>query len=141
MMIVNFASQCGFTSQYKRSQDLHQKYLSKGLAILGTPCNTFLGQEPGSDGTIDNNLLSELRSGVRNVCHGRNQRGEILRTSLSFRSLDTKPKELCKSKRNFEKLIRDRSGMVLARSESSKIPDAPALFGSDRFLSFCRQRS
>lgn len=46
LMIVNVASKCGFTPQYKTLQELHEKYGDK-LTIIGVPCNQFLNQEPG----------------------------------------------------------------------------------------------
>ena len=52
VMIVNVASKCGYTSQYKQLQQLHEKYAERGLAILGFPCNQFLWQEPGSAAEI-----------------------------------------------------------------------------------------
>ena len=62
LLIVNTASQCGFTSQYKELEDLHQKYHDKGLVILAFPCNQFGGQEPGSDKDIQQ--FCELNYGV-----------------------------------------------------------------------------
>src|SRR3954470_18824180 len=47
MLIVNTASQCGFTSQYAALQALHMDFGARGLAVLGFPCNQFGGQEPG----------------------------------------------------------------------------------------------
>ena len=52
MLIVNTASQCGFTPQLAGLQDLHQRYGDKGLAVLGFPCNQFGGQDPGTDSDI-----------------------------------------------------------------------------------------
>ena len=51
-LVVNVASQCGFTPQYKQLQALHEAYESQGLRILAFPCNQFGGQEPGSDDQI-----------------------------------------------------------------------------------------
>ena len=48
MLIVNTASQCGFTPQYKGLEVLHRELGPKGLAVLGVPCNQFGGQEPGN---------------------------------------------------------------------------------------------
>src|SRR5438132_14362251 len=52
LLIVNVASQCGLTPQYKALQATHEKYKDKGLTVLGFPCNQFGGQEPGSNEQI-----------------------------------------------------------------------------------------
>ncbi len=52
MLVVNTASKCGFTPQYKGLQELFAKYADKGLVILGFPCDQFAHQEPGGDGEI-----------------------------------------------------------------------------------------
>src|SRR5678809_964133 len=52
VLMVNVASQCGFTPQYKGLQELHNRYSGKGLRILGFPSNDFGAQEPGSDQEI-----------------------------------------------------------------------------------------
>ena len=62
LLIVNTASQCGFTSQYQGLQALHDKYASRGLAVLGFPCNQFGQQEPGS--ATDIQTFCEKRFGV-----------------------------------------------------------------------------
>jgi glutathione peroxidase len=53
VMVVNTASECGFTPQYKQLQELHEAYKDKGLVILGFPCNDFGGQEPGTGDEIE----------------------------------------------------------------------------------------
>ncbi|ODV62834.1 peroxiredoxin HYR1 [Ascoidea rubescens DSM 1968] len=52
VLIVNVASKCGFTPQYKGLQELYQKYNEKGLEIIGFPCNQFGHQEPGTQEEI-----------------------------------------------------------------------------------------
>ncbi len=51
-LVVNVASQCGFTPQYAGLEALHQKFKERGLSVLGFPCNQFGAQEPGGDQTI-----------------------------------------------------------------------------------------
>ena len=48
LLIVNTASECGFTPQYKGLEEVHQQFRDKGVEVLGFPCNQFGGQEPGS---------------------------------------------------------------------------------------------
>jgi glutathione peroxidase len=52
MLIVNTASQCGFTPQFAGLEALHKEYADKGLVVLGFPCNQFGQQDPGSDQEI-----------------------------------------------------------------------------------------
>ena len=52
LLLVNVASQCGLTKQYKDLEALHRKYKDKGFTVLGFPCNDFGGQEPGSNEEI-----------------------------------------------------------------------------------------
>jgi glutathione peroxidase len=52
LLIVNVATNCGFTPQYKALQDLHDRYSEAGLHIIAFPCNQFGGQEPGTDAEI-----------------------------------------------------------------------------------------
>ena len=52
LLIVNVASRCGFTPQYKGLEAIYKKYSGQGFAVLGFPCNQFGGQEPGTDAEI-----------------------------------------------------------------------------------------
>lgn len=62
VLLVNVASACGFTGQYRGLQVLHSELEGRGFTILGAPCNDFLGQEPGSDEEI--RAFCESRFGV-----------------------------------------------------------------------------
>src|SRR5215470_11928733 len=53
LLIVNTASACGFTPQYRALEALYREYAPKGFAVLGFPCNQFGGQEPGTASEID----------------------------------------------------------------------------------------
>lgn len=54
LLIVNTASECGFTKQYDALEKLYEKYKDKGLVVIGVPSNEFGGQEPGSAEEIEN---------------------------------------------------------------------------------------
>jgi glutathione peroxidase len=62
LLIVNTASKCGFTPQYKGLQALHEKYQGQGLVVLGFPCNQFGGQEPAPEAQIEQ--FCEMNFGV-----------------------------------------------------------------------------
>ncbi|MGM7722012.1 glutathione peroxidase [Metabacillus sp. Hm71] len=63
VLIVNTASKCGFTLQYKELQELYDQYGDQGFTVLGFPCNQFMGQEPGDNKEIES--FCEMNYGVR----------------------------------------------------------------------------
>jgi glutathione peroxidase len=127
VMIVNVASKCGYTGQYEQLQRLHEQYASQGLAILGFPCNQFLGQEPGSAEEIQ--AFCQTNYGVTFDMFAKVEvNGENASDLYKFlTSLDTRPKGAGKISWNFEKFLIDRSGMVVARFGSGTKPDAPEI--------------
>lgn len=62
LLVVNTASKCGFTPQYKGLEELYRKYSKRGFAVLGFPSNQFGAQEPGADSEISE--FCELNFGV-----------------------------------------------------------------------------
>lgn len=62
VLVVNTASNCGFTNQYRELQDLYKEYGDNGLVVLGFPCNQFGAQEPGDEAQIQN--FCEMNFGV-----------------------------------------------------------------------------
>ncbi|MBS4215942.1 MULTISPECIES: glutathione peroxidase [Neobacillus] len=62
LLIVNTASNCGFTPQYRELQGLYEAYKEKGFSVLGFPCNQFMSQEPGTEADIKS--FCELNYGV-----------------------------------------------------------------------------
>ena len=62
LVVVNTASQCGFTPQYKGLEALYEQYKDRGVVVLGFPCNQFGGQEPGAEAEIAQ--FCELNYGV-----------------------------------------------------------------------------
>jgi glutathione peroxidase len=125
VMIVNVASKCGLTPQYKQLQALHKKYVKDGLVILGFPCNQFLHQEPGTSEAIQK--FCAINYGVSFPLFAKievNGPGACpLYKHLTM--LDAKPVGKGKISWNFEKFIIGRNGEVVARFSPRTKPDAP----------------
>jgi glutathione peroxidase len=62
LLIVNTASKCGFTPQYKGLEELYRQYKDRGFSVIGFPCNQFMGQEPGGESEISE--FCSVRYGV-----------------------------------------------------------------------------
>jgi glutathione peroxidase len=123
LLIVNVASRCGFTPQYKELQAVYEKYKDKGFVVLGFPCNQFGGQEPGTDAEI-----KEFCSSKYNVTfplfdkidvNGANR--HPLYTTLAGKD-SPYPGDI---KWNFSKFLVGRDGKILKRFESKVVPDSP----------------
>ena len=61
-LVVNVASKCGLTPQYAALEKLHEQYADQGFAVLGFPCNQFMGQEPGTNEEIATFCSTATRS-------------------------------------------------------------------------------
>ena len=115
LLIVNTASECGFTPQYQGLEALYSKLHGKGLEILGFPCNQFGGQEPGSEKEIA--AFCERNYGVTFPMFAKidvNGAG----ASPLYQYLKSEKKGLLGSeaiKWNFTKFLVDREGNVVER--------------------------
>jgi glutathione peroxidase len=129
LLIVNTASQCGFTPQYAGLEKLYEGYKDRGLVVLGFPCNQFGAQEPGSAAEIG--VFCQKNYGVSFPMFGK----------IDVNGRDTHPlyRYLKKEKPgllgpigggaikwNFTKFLVDREGHVVARYASTTKPESLA---------------
>jgi len=125
VLLVNVASKCGLTPQYKTLEALHEKYADQGLAIVGVPCNQFNGQEPGTAEEIatfcstkygvEFDLLEKVDVNGENACP--------LYKWLT--SAETNPKSPGPIEWNFGKFLFNRQGELVARFSPRTTPDSP----------------
>ncbi len=122
LLVVNVASECGFTKQYAGLEALYRRFKDQGVTVLGFPCNQFGGQEPGTEAQIKQFCSAEY--GVtfplfaKIDVNGPN-------THALFRLLKTQAKGILGTesiKWNFTKFLVDRSGKVVDRYGSNVTP-------------------
>src|SRR5579871_3898103 len=115
LLVVNVASQCGFTPQYAGLEQLYRKFRNQGFAVLGFPCNQFGSQEPGDNAQIQS--FCETRFGITFPVFAKievNGRGEHpLYAFLKSRIPGILGTEAIKW--NFTKFLVSKSGAVLKR--------------------------
>ncbi len=122
VLIVNVASRCGFTKQYKELEALYKKYKEDGFVILGFPCNQFLYQEPGDEQTIKTfcqtkydvsfDLFSKVKVGGKEIC-------PLYEYLINAKPWSNKAKAV---KWNFEKFLITRDGEIENRYASKITP-------------------
>jgi len=127
VLIVNVASQCGYTPQYKGLEALYQKYAKDGLVVVGVPANEFGAQEPGDDAEIKQFCTSKYNVTFPMMSKVVVKGPGICPLYRYLTSKDTDPKFAGDVKWNFEKFLISRSGEVVGRFRSAVKPDAPAL--------------
>nr|AEY94433.1 glutathione peroxidase-like protein [[Candida] oleophila] len=122
VVIVNVASKCGFTPQYKELEALNKQYEGKDVQILGFPCNQFGGQEPGSSEEIAS--FCQLNFGVTfPVLQKIEVNGDNADPVYKYlKSQKSGLLGLTRIKWNFEKFIIDKKGNVIERYSSVTSP-------------------
>jgi glutathione peroxidase len=123
LLLVNVASKCGFTPQYKGLESTYETYKDRGLVIVGFPANNFGGQEPGSNEEIKTfcsrtyNVQFPMMSKI-------SVKGEDQAPLYGFLTKEANPAVAGDIKWNFTKFLVDRQGKVVARFESAVTPDS-----------------
>jgi glutathione peroxidase len=121
-LVVNTASQCGFTPQFEGLEELHRRYAEEGLVVLGFPCNQFANQDPGSNEEIG--AFCQKNYGVSFEMFGkvdvngdeahplfewlRSEQGGVLGDAIKW---------------NFTKFLVGRDGQVIKRYGSTTKPE------------------
>ena len=125
LLVVNVASQCGLTPQYTALEELHEQFASRGLAVVGFPCNQFGGQEPGSAEEI-----ATFCSATYGVTFPMFEKIEVNGPGRHaiYDSLTSTPDadgEAGDIQWNFEKFLVRPDGTVAARIRPRTEPDSP----------------
>ena len=123
LLIVNVASKCGLTPQYKALEAIHEKYKAQGFTVLGFPCNQFLGQEPGT-----NEEIKQFCSSKYNVSFPLFDKLEVNgpnRHPLYVALAGDGSPFPGNIKWNFGKFLVGRDGKILKRFEPRTTPDSP----------------
>jgi glutathione peroxidase len=127
VLMVNVASECGYTPQYEGLQALHKKYAARGLRILGFPANDFGAQEPGTNAQIADfckkNYGVEFDMFSKISVVGRNQ-------APLYKTLTSTPGYSGSVAWNFEKFLVNRDGKVIGRYKSAVEPLSPEMTGA-----------
>jgi glutathione peroxidase len=124
LLVVNTASECGYTPQYQGLEALYRRYRDKGLVVLGFPANDFGGQEPGSNGDIAK--FCEVNYGVSFQMFAKSG-VSASNANPFYASLAKKSGE--RPQWNFHKYLIDRSGETVLSFGSAVEPDDSRLTG------------
>lgn len=124
LLIVNTASQCGYTKQYDGLEALHSKYKGKGLVVMGFPSNDFGGQEPGSNEEIKKFCQTRFSVDFPLFAKGPVKGSE---KQPLFDTLTKTAPQTGEIKWNFEKFLVSPDGKVVGRFDSKVTPEDPKL--------------
>lgn len=123
LLIVNTATGCGFTPQYKGLEELYEKYREQGFEVLDFPCNQFFKQAPGSDEEI--NEFCSLRYNTQFPRFKKiDVNGKNADPLFKFLCSQNEKGKLVKVKWNFTKFLVDKEGNVIGRFEPTCKPEA-----------------
>jgi glutathione peroxidase len=126
LLIVNTASECGFTPQYEGLQKVYETYKDRGLVVVGFPSNDFGGQEPGSADEIA--TFCKKNYGVSFPMMAKvHARGPEIAPVYKTLTQDTGEGIKGDVKWNFTKFLVDKTGKVVARFEPNVKPESPEL--------------
>jgi glutathione peroxidase len=120
LMIVNVASECGYTKQYAGLQEIYEKYNPQGFEILAFPCNDFGGQEPGTNEQIQNFCSSKF--GVTFKLFDKIKVLGKDKSPLYERLINNSVTEKGDVKWNFEKFLISKEGKIVGRYRSKVEP-------------------
>jgi len=124
VLVVNVASRCGYTPQYKGLEALYEKYMDKGLVILGFPANNFGAQEPGTNEEIKTFCSRNYQ--VSFPMYSKvSVKGDDATPLYQYLTRKTDPNIAGDIKWNFTKFLVDRKGKVVQRFEPAVTPDSP----------------
>jgi glutathione peroxidase len=125
MLIVNVASKCGFTPQYKALEAVYKKYQDQGLVICGFPCNQFGSQEPGSDAEIKQFCTSkfDVTFPMFDKLEVNGDNRHPLYVALAGKD-SPYPGNI---HWNFTKFLIGRDGKIVGRFDSKVTPDSPEI--------------
>lgn len=122
VLVVNTASKCGFTPQFKGLEALYQQYKDQGLEVIGFPCNQFKEQDPGSNAEIKS--FCELNYGVTfEIFQKIDVKGPDQHPIYKFLTSQQKGLMGSEVKWNFTKFLVDREGNVVKRFASTVKPE------------------
>jgi glutathione peroxidase len=124
VLLVNVASQCGFTPQYSALEAIYEKYKDRGFVILGFPANNFGAQEPGSNEEIK--TFCTRKYSVTFPMYAKiSVKGADQAPLYAYLTKETPQGIAGEIKWNFTKFLVDRDGRVVQRFESAVTPDSP----------------
>ena len=122
ILIVNTATKCGLSPQFKGLEELHQKYKDKGLVVLGFPCAQFLNQEPESNDTVEK--ACEINYGVTfQLTEKIDVNGTNTHPIFKFLKKEKGGFLGSRIKRNFTKFLIDQDGNVIKRYSPTTLPE------------------